>query len=284
MILAFPEIATIIEMVEAQAQADGIRAAPATWVEMVGAHVKQLGGAILHMMPRLPFGTGWNFVIGLGMSEPATPAMIDAILAAFRDHGAASIAVQLSPAAQPAELPVWLQARGFIREGGATKFYRHTMPPPTTPTDLQVIAIDQSQAESFTATACAAFGLPVMMAPWMASTIGRAGWRHYLALDGATPAATAALFVQGEAGWLGFASTLPAYRRRGAQSALLAQRIRDANALGCAWVTTETDPDLPERPNPSYRNILRHGFQVAYQRPDYLWIAPHTTRKTPART
>jgi len=68
------------------------------------------------------------------------------------------------------------------------------------------------------------------------------------------------------------AGTLPAFRRRGGQGAIMARRIRDAVQLGCRWVITETGEDLPDRPNPSYHNMLRAGFSLAYQRPNYL---PH---------
>jgi GNAT superfamily N-acetyltransferase len=88
--------------------------------------------------------------------------------------------------------------------------------------------------------------------------------------DGETSVAGGALFVKGDVGWLGIASTLPAHRRHGAQGALMARRIRDAVELGCRWVVTETGEDTPEHPNPSYHNMLRTGFVLAYQRPNYI--------------
>ena len=79
-----------------------------------------------------------------------------------------------------------------------------------------------------------------------------------------------ALFVKGDVGWLGIASTLPAYRPRGAQGALMARRIRDGADLGCRWLVTETGEDTPHHPNPSYHNMLRTGFSLAYRRPNYI--------------
>ena len=57
-------------------------------------------------------------------------------------------------------------------------------------------------------------------------------------------------------GWLGFAATLPDYRGRGAQSAILAARIEDARKQGCRMVTTETGELEEGRPGNSYRNIV----------------------------
>jgi hypothetical protein len=50
----------------------------------------------------------------------------------------------------------------------------------------------------------------------------------------------------------------------------MARRIHDAVAMGSEWLVTETGEDLPERPNPSFRNMMRAGFLVAYQRRNYL--------------
>ncbi len=61
-------------------------------------------------------------------------------------------------------------------------------------------------------------------------------------------------------GYLGFAGTLPEHRGRGAQSALLAERIRRAGELGCDVLVTETGERRDDRPSNSYRNILRAGF------------------------
>jgi hypothetical protein len=79
-----------------------------------------------------------------------------------------------------------------------------------------------------------------------------------------------ALFVTGALGWLGVAATLPASRRRGAQEALIAARIRHAAALGCTRLVTETGERTEERPSVSYRNILRAGFAEAYLRPNLV--------------
>jgi hypothetical protein len=49
----------------------------------------------------------------------------------------------------------------------------------------------------------------------------------------------------------------------------MARRIADGAALGCRWFTSETGQDLPDKPNPSFHNMLRTGFSVAYHRPNY---------------
>jgi hypothetical protein len=93
----------------------------------------------------------------------------------------------------------------------------------------------------------------------------------YIAYAGDVPAGVGSLLISGEWGALLNAATLPEYRRRGAQGAIMARRIRDGLTLGCRWFTTETGEDTPKTPNSSYHNMIRTGFQLAYLRPNYVF-------------
>lgn len=57
------------------------------------------------------------------------------------------------------------------------------------------------------------------------------------------------------------AATLPAHRRRGVQSALLAQRLVDAAAAGCDLAVLTTAPG-----SKSQENAQRRGFELLYAR------------------
>jgi hypothetical protein len=50
----------------------------------------------------------------------------------------------------------------------------------------------------------------------------------------------------------------------------MVQRLRDGIEMGCEWFVTETDEDTVANPNPSYHNMLRTGFKLAYTRPNYM--------------
>ena len=99
-------------------------------------------------------------------------------------------------------------------------------------------------------------------------------WRgcgyHLLACEGDQAIAGAALFAVDGAAWLGHAHTREGFRRRGAQQALLAERIRLAAAAGATLLTTETAPDWPDLPRESLRNVARAGFRIAYERPSWI--------------
>jgi hypothetical protein len=94
----------------------------------------------------------------------------------------------------------------------------------------------------------------------------------YVAYAGDEPAGAGALAVTGELGSLFNGATVPKFRRRGAQGAIMARRIEDGIKLGLRWLTTETGESTPEMPNPSYNNMLRTGFKLAYLRPFYEYM------------
>ena len=259
------QLAELVEFGEAEAYADMFAAAPADW----GLCVERLGSAIALVAP--PINTMlFNRVLGLGVIEPASEIHLMEAIALYRQADVHHFGIQLSPIAQPRPLTDWLQARGLRRADNWAKVYRAAAEPIEVHSELRVESIGPEYASDFARVACTAFGMPPALQPWLENLANRANWRAYLAFDGDQPVACGALFVRGEVGWLGVAGTLPAYRRRGGQGALMAQRIRDAAGLGCRWVVTETGEDLPARPNPSFHNMLRTGFTLAYQRPNYL--------------
>ena len=57
------------------------------------------------------------------------------------------------------------------------------------------------------------------------------------------------------------ASTLPAYRRRGVQTALLGERLRWAASQGCDLAVVTTQPG-----SKSQQNAVRRGFDRLYTR------------------
>lgn len=82
--------------------------------------------------------------------------------------------------------------------------------------------------------------------------------RRYMAFWDGKPAAVASLTMGLGIGYLGDMRTLPEYRSRGIQTALIHHRLRVAEAEADV-VFVGTAPG-----NASYRNVFRMGFQVAY--------------------
>ncbi len=259
------ELAEVVEFGEAEAYADMFRVAPPE----LGLRVERIGGAVCLLAPSLPIML-FNRVLGPGLREQATPAMMDEIVGLYREANVSTWAVQVGPAAQPVTLSQWLAARGLPFRDNWAKVYRGTEPLPTVSTDLSVGLVGRNRAEEWASVALEGFGMPPFLGSWLAASIGEPGWRHYLASDGETPAAAGALYTRDNIGWLGIEATLPMYRRRGGQGAIMARSIQDAVDLGCRWIVTETGEDTLDHPNPSYHNMQRTGFKLAYLRPNYI--------------
>jgi GNAT superfamily N-acetyltransferase len=89
--------------------------------------------------------------------------------------------------------------------------------------------------------------------------------RTYLAyVDGVVAGGAALCTHDGIAGFFG-ASTLPEFRRRGVQTALLETRLADGAAAGCAIAMS-----IAQLNSASHRNIERRGFRVAYTRSKFM--------------
>ena len=243
-----------LESAEHAAYADAFRASPDL------CEVAEIGGGTCLVVRRLP-GRIFNRVFGL-----ESAGAMDEIAAFYGDtqwwvsdsHG-------LGPE---------LEQLGFVRDYGWMKFSRG-VGPREAQSDLRVERVAPDRADDFAAVVVGGYGMPVWSAPFAANVVGRRGWSCYVAYDGDSPAGAGALFVhvpgsgRAKIGWLGLGATLPDYRGRGAQSAILAARIEDARQQGCRTVTTETGELEEGRPSSSYRNILRAGFREAGVRPNY---------------
>jgi GNAT superfamily N-acetyltransferase len=159
-----------------------------------------------------------------------------------------------------------LRDRGFVRDGAWQKFERGAEP-------LQArTELDVGEArtpEDFASVVRATWGIPADVAGWMSELVSHPDWHCLVAYEGRQPVAAGMLYAAGEVGWLGITSTLAEHRGRGAQGAILAARIERARELGLQLLVTETGAAEEGEPGPSYRNILRAGFEPAYVRPNY---------------
>ena len=230
-----------LERVEAAALRDA--------VVLAGGRAALVGGALCVAHDEIPIRE-LNRVMPIGDSLD-----LDAIRAWY-GHASHMIATTLQ-----------LDERGYRPGTPWQKFERDAAPAPEAATDLAVA--ETIDADGFGRVAAEGSGLPPETAPLLARVVGAPGWHCFLASAAGEPAAAGALYVDGTSAWLGIAATRAAFRRRGAQSALLAARIEAARAAGAKLLTTETGTGDP---GPSYRNIERAGFRAAYVRPN--WLSP----------
>jgi ribosomal protein S18 acetylase RimI-like enzyme len=95
----------------------------------------------------------------------------------------------------------------------------------------------------------------------MAVTTAVPGLALYLARRDGTIAGAGSVRISERLAQLSGASTLPAHRRRGVQSALLRARLLDAARQGCDLAIVTTEPA-----SKSQENVQRAGFALLYSR------------------
>ncbi len=213
----------------------------------------------------------FNRVVGIGLDQPPSPDVIDSLIRLYTEHSVPRFFVQLQPLADTESVRSLLQSQRLSHYNNWVKLYRDLEPLPKAESSLRIKQIGEPDAMAFGRIVVESFDWAPKLIPWVAATVTRPGWSHYMAFDEDAPAATGAMFVEGEWCWIDLAATVPAYRKRGAQAAILARRFRDARELGCKYVVVETAEESPEKSAPSYRNMRRYGFRIAYVRQNYMY-------------
>ncbi len=212
-----------------------------------------------------------NSSIGLGMYEKATEEMIDEVLD-FSSEVSNCFGIMISPYAEPQGIGELLNKRNLSIKSHWVKLYRDTSPVRNINTDLTVKQIGKEYSQEFANVITTAFGMPPVIKGLFRSIAGLKEMEHFMAFDKDVPVASGSLYINDDTAWFGLAGTIASHRNRGAQSALIAARINAAHEAGCKWITVETAEDKPEKRNPSFWNMIKHGFRIMYKRPNYVKV------------
>ena len=239
----------------------------------LGMNAALIGGGAVTVMADDPTGGFWSRVIGLGITEPVTRAVVDEVISFAREADAKSLVWQIAPKADGPWEEI-LTATGARPSAAWVKFAARTADlHPAATTDLRIAPVDPGDAQRWGEVMTEGFEMPMDSAlpAWYGTLPSIPGFRTYGAWDGDALVAGSGLFTKDGIGTLSGAATLHDYRGRGAQGALMTRRIADAAAAGCEWITAETGAETPEDPNPSLHNMRRIGLVELYERRNWLW-------------
>jgi GNAT superfamily N-acetyltransferase len=246
-----------VAFVEARA-----RLAPET-----GATWREVGGT-LAMFDGV--GSPLTQTFGLGLAAPPTHEALADLEAFFHERGA-EVLHEVSPLADASHLAL-LPARGYQPVELTAVLYQPLAsagdaPPGDAPAagPLHVRRVPPGEEARWAATSAGGWGETPELSAFMegfglvsARSEGTACW---LAEWEGTPVAAAAMSMHGGVALLAGASTVPAWRGRGAQAALLQARLRHAAASGCDVAMMGAQPG-----SASQRNAERQGFRIGYTR------------------
>ena len=222
------------------------------------------------------FGRKLNHVTGLGMGTSVSTEGVGTLERAYAASGL-DVEIDLCPHADVSLLRV-LADRGYTAVAFSNTYaYSLTKDGETQPlsTDFEIIDDRAEIAKIFVDNSLAGFAeqripRPAILLQTLAQiALARADTRLYAARLNGIIVATAGMSILETAGTpvahLYIASTLPAYRSRGLQLALLKARLVAARQAGCILASVTARPE-----NASARNAERAGFKLAYTKTTFL--------------
>jgi GNAT superfamily N-acetyltransferase len=224
----------------------------AQWIEVAGAYAMYDG-------PRSPC----TQTFGLGLFQMPTAADMDTLEAFFKDR-AAPVLHEVSPLADKALLPL-LSERGYRPIELTSVMFQPLSGrlPSATAIDSRPISANEcdlwarTTAEGWREFADTA-GLMLDLGRVVAASQGTI---PFLAELEGQPIAAGAICLHHGVALLSGASTIPEWRHRGAQRALLESRLAYAARAGCDLAMMCAEPG-----SASQRNAEREGFRIAYTR------------------
>jgi GNAT superfamily N-acetyltransferase len=220
-------------------------------------------------------GSPFNKVAGVGFAGAPPDREIDLIERAFLERGA-PVRFEVSTLADPA-VGRALTRRGYVLAGFENVLGLALEGPPArgaAPEGIRVARCGDADLDGWLDVVVTGFAhpddqgiasdeeFPREALERVFGDLGAAeGFARYLARrDGAVAGGASMRMGEGVALLCG-AATLPAHRRRGVQSAMLATRLAEASAAGCDLAVVTTQPG-----SKSQQNVQRQGFQLLYAR------------------
>jgi ribosomal protein S18 acetylase RimI-like enzyme len=273
-------VSALAEHIEAESMAAMFDIASEPVHRALGLEYVRVGGGVAAVSTSEAMQQYWSRAVGFGWSEPITDDVVEQVCELHRRHGCRVVRFQVSPWV-PGEWETTLERHGFTPDATCSKFVRDTSPSPEAFTTLKVRPLTRADGERYAAVYCEGFGighadhaLDQSVREWLVDQTERDSWSVFGAFDGESMVACAAMYLTGDSAELLGATTLPNARRRGAQTALLAERLRAAARRGVRWVSTEVSAASDGERVSSIRNLRRLGFVELYERRN--WVADLT--------
>jgi len=220
-------------------------------------------------------GSPLTQALAVGLDRVVTAADLDRLESHLCPGNGGAPQLEVCPFVDPSLAPL-LAARGYRVQEWQLAWTR-AVPAgslaPRHPPDgaLHVRAARPGEEELFLRTVMQGFletdEVPEEALALMRPSTSAEGHEMFLAFLGDEPVGGGAFASCGEVAFVNGSGVRPAFRRRGAQGALLRARLDRARELGCTVAYSTTQPGTS-----SCRNMENHGFRVAY--PKLAMVGP----------
>jgi len=226
----------------------------ATWIPVAGGFAIFAGIGSVHTQ-----------VLGLGIERSVTEEEFDEVEEFFKVRGA-GVSMEICPLVDRAILPL-LAARGYVIAGFSNMLVRRL--PASSPAipagECTVRHCSPTEGELWAKTVLEGFSGPEAVTSEnvdvLLSLFHQPGTVCLLGMVEGKPAGGGALSVHENVAAMYGASTIPAFRRRGVQSAVIQSLVAEAIDARCDLVYTLTEPG-----SVSNRTLERQDFRLAYTR------------------
>lgn len=205
---------------------------------------------------------------GLGMATDASDEILDRVEAFFTEREA-TVMHEVSPLADPGHMAL-LGGRGYRPIEQSTVLFREIDhdDPISSPENRVVTTriVSKEEAKMWAQISAKGWssvdaGLATFVLEFGRVAAQCKGSFPYLAEIDGQPVGTGSLLIYDDVCITAGASTVPEFRNRGVQNALLADRLNFAADLGCRFAIMATAPG-----SQSQKNSQRNGFHIAYTR------------------
>ncbi|WP_432132941.1 GNAT family N-acetyltransferase [Streptomyces tendae] len=264
---------------EAEALLQFETGAPQTVRSALGINATRIEDVVVLSMRNDPTRY-WSKALGFGRTMAVTADLVAEVCAFYRAEGTPVAFLQLAPSAIPEDWDDICGREGIT--GGSTLvklvadvdevLARADRPDRRPLNEVRVAAVEAADADQWASVMMEAFGMPHEHYTQMtAASAVHPDWYPQAAWLGDELVGTGTMYRGGRTGQLFGGAVLPHARNRGSHTELLAARARTAHELGCRLVVTEAEAEIDGSHNPSLHNSLGLGFQVAYERRNWVW-------------
>ncbi len=259
------ELAIRIEQAEVHAWEDFYAAAPAALSAAMSLDIDRLGKTVFTLCPPIPF-IMFNRAINLGIAEPATEALLDALIDRYRAQRIADFCIHHVPVCEPEPFERWLRQRGLAPSGGWERIWRDDHAP-AFGVDPDVEKIDAARGAEWAEFLFNLYHIPVQ--PWLLALVGRPGWHHYaLRRDGRIVAVRSQFVDDTGAAWMGVEAPIPGAMAPSFEDdrRICQTMIVDGLAHGIRIFSADIEVPAADRCGPAYDGFEWLGFRLAYLR------------------
>ncbi|TYS67820.1 GNAT family N-acetyltransferase [Sutcliffiella horikoshii] len=228
----------------------------------MGVELQRFGNAVAFSVKSIP-GPSFNTVKGI-TGENIND--MDEIVEFYSSRGIPA-RFEVTPGNASIDLFRKLSTMGFFQSGFHTALYRplsmEEIPDKRQDNAIHVEEISLVNFNIFGELYTKGFGMPAAFKDYVTANnkvlAESDNWNFYLARVGNEPAGIAVLFINNDVATLAASATVPEFRNKGVQTALIQKRMQQAANEGCRYLVGQAAFG-----SVSQKNMERAGLKIAY--------------------